>query len=351
MSLLRCPYLDQADTQSNVSLPNHACSVSLESGEVPIETQERFCLSGQYEHCERFRSVTPVRAPAAFASAVARFRRSTSEACAPARPPMTLSPLSAGLGNWGIGVIGLGLLVAMLWISALALFPDQIALALAPPPTQTVAVSPPVSAATVIATAIPLPTSTLIATLTPLPTATSAAMSTATAIHVPAPAVIGLNVPSRLIIPAIELDAPVVSVSWTLVARGGKLEPVWDTARNAAGWHINSAMPGQAGNIVLSGHHNIDGMVFRDLFMLKAGDEIVLHAGDETFHYRVGETMTLQEWGISESRREENARWIGPFPDDRLTLVTCWPQYNNSHRVIVVAFPSQSDEVLSLPAE
>ena len=262
---------------------------------------------------------------------------------------MSLSPLSAGLGNWGVGTIGLGLFIAILWISALALFPDQIALALAPSPSDIVAIASPSSTATAIAAALPSSTSTSIATLTPLPTATSATTSTPT--HVPTPAVMGLNVPSRLVIPAIELDALIVPVSWTLVARGGKLEPVWDTARSAAGWHINSAMPGQPGNIVLSGHHNIDGMVFRDLFRLEAGDEIILHAGDETSHYRVGETMTVQEWGISESRREENARWIGPFPDDRLTLVTCWPQYNNSHRVIVIAFPSQRDEVLALPAE
>jgi sortase A len=43
---------------------------------------------------------------------------------------------------------------------------------------------------------------------------------------------------------------------------------------------------------------------------------------------------------VSEEKRLENARWIGPFPDERLTLVTCWPYTNNTHRVIVIAKPT-----------
>jgi len=37
--------------------------------------------------------------------------------------------------------------------------------------------------------------------------------------------------------------------------------------------------------------------------------------------------------------RQENARWIAPTDDERLTLVTCWPYTNNTHRVVVVAKP------------
>ena len=37
--------------------------------------------------------------------------------------------------------------------------------------------------------------------------------------------------------------------------------------------------------------------------------------------------------------RRENARWIGPSHDERLTLVTCWPRNDNTHRLILVALP------------
>ena len=35
----------------------------------------------------------------------------------------------------------------------------------------------------------------------------------------------------------------------------------------------------------------------------------------------------------------ENAAWIMPSEDERLTLVTCWPYTSNTHRLIIVARP------------
>jgi hypothetical protein len=37
--------------------------------------------------------------------------------------------------------------------------------------------------------------------------------------------------------------------------------------------------------------------------------------------------------------RLENARWILPSEDERITLVTCWPQDSNTHRLVIVAVP------------
>jgi sortase A len=37
--------------------------------------------------------------------------------------------------------------------------------------------------------------------------------------------------------------------------------------------------------------------------------------------------------------RMDNARWILPSDDERLTLVTCWPATSNTHRLIIVARP------------
>ena len=42
------------------------------------------------------------------------------------------------------------------------------------------------------------------------------------------------------------------------------------------------------------------------------------------------------EVGASEAQRLANARYIQPTGDARVTLVTCWPYWTNTHRVVVV---------------
>jgi sortase A len=137
--------------------------------------------------------------------------------------------------------------------------------------------------------------------------------------------------------PAINLDSEIVSVGWKQVLQGGKLASVWEVAEYAAGWHQNSALPGGGGNVVLSGHHNVKGEVFRYLVDLNPGDTVTLYADDRPYTYTVESRFVLRDKGISAEKRGENARWIGSFPDERLTLVTCWPYTNNTHRVVVVA--------------
>jgi sortase A len=89
--------------------------------------------------------------------------------------------------------------------------------------------------------------------------------------------------------------------------------------------------------VVLSGHNNIRGMVFRRLSEINVGDEITLSVGDQDFTYTVLDRFIVREKGEPLAVRQANARWIGPFADTRLTLVSCWPFTNNTHRVIVIA--------------
>lgn len=145
--------------------------------------------------------------------------------------------------------------------------------------------------------------------------------------------------PTRIVAPAIRLDAPVVPVGWQFVEEGGQMVSVWEVADFAAGWHKTSSYPGQPGNVVISGHHNIKGEVFRYLVDLKTGDEVDLYVGDKLYRYVVTEEHLLQEKGMPESTRRQNAQWIAPTADERLTLVTCWPYTNNTHRVIIIAKP------------
>lgn len=147
--------------------------------------------------------------------------------------------------------------------------------------------------------------------------------------------------PTRIVAPAIGLDARVVPMGWELVSRQGTFLSEWVVPENAAGWHKNSALPGHGGNVVLSGHHNIAGKVFRHVVDLAPGDEITLYADGRAYRYVVTEKYILKEAGMPLSVRKTNAQWIMPTADERLTLVTCWPYEwpGNSHRVIVVARP------------
>jgi sortase A len=164
-------------------------------------------------------------------------------------------------------------------------------------------------------------------TPTPTPTPTS-----------PPPAA---NPPTRIVAPAIELDAKVVPMGWEILDRNGTMVTDWIVPKKAAGWHMNSALPGHQGNVVLSGHHNIEGKVFRYVVDLEPGDEITLYVDDIPYVYVVTEKYILKEAGMPLDVRKKNAQWIMPTFDQRLTLVTCWPYEwpGNTHRVIVVAKP------------
>jgi len=156
--------------------------------------------------------------------------------------------------------------------------------------------------------------------------------------------------PTRIIAPAIGLDAQVVPMGWEIVEQKGVMVSEWVVPKNAAGWHANSALPGHGENIVLSGHHNIEGKVFRYIVDLEPGDEITLYADDVPYVYAVTEKYILKEAGMPLSVRQKNAQWILPAGEERLTLVTCWPYEwpGNSHRVIVVARPAGAPGTMAI---
>ncbi len=148
------------------------------------------------------------------------------------------------------------------------------------------------------------------------------------------------GIPIRLVIPAIALDAPIVPAGSRIVVIGGRRYREWLAPdRYAAGWHLTSARAGAPGNLVLSGHNNIAGAVFRRLADLQIGDRIWVYTRERAFVYEVVERHILPERGQPLAVRTANARWIQDTPDERLTLVTCWPPWSNSHRLVVVARP------------
>ena len=147
--------------------------------------------------------------------------------------------------------------------------------------------------------------------------------------------------PVRLRIPSVGLDAPVQPAAARKVWMAAQQYEQWTAPDEfAAGWHGDSARLGEIGNTVLNGHHNVSGKVFEHLVDVSVGDKIVVvgEKGGE-FTFVVVNKMILPEKSASPEERLENARWIMPSTDERLTLVTCWPGDSNTHRLILVASP------------
>ena len=153
----------------------------------------------------------------------------------------------------------------------------------------------------------------------------------------------GPQPPDRIVAPTIKLESRIVPVGWRTVSNAdGSTSEEWVVASYAVSWHKTSARPGQQGNVVLTGHNNIEGEVFRHLGAFNLGDPITLYAGGRVLKYKVVDKFIVKEQGVPYEQRLANAQWIGPFADERLTLVSCWPYTGSSHRIFIIAKPDKS---------
>jgi LPXTG-site transpeptidase (sortase) family protein len=149
------------------------------------------------------------------------------------------------------------------------------------------------------------------------------------------------NIPERLVIDKIGLDAPVhLAKSIAVNVDGKDVVQFLVPEEFAVGWHEHSAPLGIIGNTVLSGHHNAFGEVFKRLVDLEVGDTIIITSGAKRFTYVITNKIILPEKDQPLSVRLENGLWILPSKDERVTLVTCWPARSNSHRLILIAVPA-----------
>jgi sortase A len=191
---------------------------------------------------------------------------------------------------------------------------------------------------------------TLVPTFTPRPTSSPQAGAPPPALPTPvsemmlgtptpAGRVPATSPPTRLVIPEIGVDIPVVPVGVRTAKVGGKDRLLWADVPNAGGFHETSAYPGNPGNTVINGHRDIQGSVFRHLNKVEVGDEIMLYVGDVAYPYRVTETLVVPETFASAAQRAENVRLIGFMPEERLTLITCTPIGLATHRLLVIAKP------------
>lgn len=126
----------------------------------------------------------------------------------------------------------------------------------------------------------------------------------------------GPQSPTRIVIPAIGVD-------WPIVPGDG-----WEELKRGVGHRAGTANPGERGNMVLSGHNDVYGEVFRELEVLKNGDEVHVFAGGKLFKYAVRAKRIVMPDDLSV---------LQPTRESIVTLITCHPYRVDTYRLIIIA--------------
>jgi sortase A len=98
--------------------------------------------------------------------------------------------------------------------------------------------------------------------------------------------------------------------------------------RNGAGHMPDTALPGQPGNAVISGHRTTWGQPFRELDALDPGDRIEVDTALGTHIYEVKEIRIVKPTDVWVADPREGA-W--------LTLTTCNPEFSARERLVISA--------------
>ena len=80
--------------------------------------------------------------------------------------------------------------------------------------------------------------------------------------------------------------------------------------------------------MVISGHNDVYGEIFRHLEDVNIGDEVVVYTGDTPYRYLVVAKMVVEPTEVS---------LLEPTPSATLTLITCHPYMIDTHRLVVIA--------------
>ncbi len=144
-------------------------------------------------------------------------------------------------------------------------------------------------------------------------------------------------------------DVPIKEAGWINVKTKIGTPSEWSIPFDAAGHLKTTPQPGQAGNAVFSGHHNLVGPnrfgvgTFAYFWNLREGDRIYfIDQLGNAYEYAVSESYSLLEEGQPLSVREQNsAKVMASSSEPIVTLVTCWagpqdPFASNTYRWIIV---------------
>lgn len=123
---------------------------------------------------------------------------------------------------------------------------------------------------------------------------------------------------------AIQIDIPAIGVhNWPIVQGDG-----WEQLKKGVAQHIGTANPGDNGNVVLSGHDDVFGEVFRDLDKLQSGDQVILYTMQRQYTYFVTETRIVEP---------SQVEVMNPTSDPTVTLISCYPYMVDNKRIVVFA--------------
>lgn len=205
---------------------------------------------------------------------------------------------------------------------------DEVVEAAAPATTASAPATTRPATTTTAPTTTAAPPTTLAPTTTAAPTTTSTTTTTTTTLVVDAPV-------SQPIAPPADAYAsePVIEVGSIVIPKIGVDMTMYEGIRLTTldygpGHWPGSAMPGQAGNLVVGGHRTSGHRVFRDVDQLEAGDEIVFRddAGEHTYIVSNVEVVEPTEVWIVE-----------PTETPTATLFACHPPGSTAQRIVVFA--------------
>ncbi len=107
-----------------------------------------------------------------------------------------------------------------------------------------------------------------------------------------------------------------------------------DDLKRGPGRLVDSAQPGELGNLVLSGHRTTYGAPFADLDLLQPGDAVVVETRDTWYTYRITGTEIVAPTAVEVTLPVPGQPGVAPTASV-LTLTTCHPRYSARQRMIV----------------
>ena len=104
--------------------------------------------------------------------------------------------------------------------------------------------------------------------------------------------------------------------------------------RKGPGHYPKTALPGQVGNFVVSGHRTTYGAPFNRVNELRPGDAIVIETRDSWYTYRVTSTEIVRPTAIEVTYPVPKQQGAKPTKA-LITLTSCHPKYSARQRIIV----------------
>ncbi|WP_230203064.1 class E sortase [Parafrankia discariae] len=109
-----------------------------------------------------------------------------------------------------------------------------------------------------------------------------------------------------------------------------------DALRRGPGHFPGTAMPGEVGNFVVSGHRTTYGKPFSRVDELRMGDPIVVEVADRYFTYRVTRSEVVDPHRLDVTYPVPEHPGVAPT-SAMMTLTTCHPRFSARSRLIVFA--------------